>query len=132
MTMTDPIADFLTRIRNGYQARKKIVEVPYSKIKERIGQILVKEGYLKEMEAKRGKTQEKKLVLALKYKGREPSVTGIKRVSKPGVRVYARAGKIPKSPWGFGVTVLSTSQGLVTDKEARKKKIGGEVVCQIW
>lgn len=130
--MTDPIADFLTRIRNGYQARKKVVEVPYSKIKEGIGQILVKKGYLRKIEAEGKEPQEKRLVLALKYKGGEPAVTGIKRLSKPSVRIYAQTGKIPSPPWGFGVTILSTSQGLMTDREARKKKIGGEVICQIW
>lgn len=130
--MTDPIGDFLTRIRNGYLAGKKTIEVPHAKIKEKIGEILVKEGYLKGMEVEGKKPQEKKLVLSLKYPKKKPAIIGIKRVSKPGVRLYAKTDKIPRVRWGKGLVILSTPGGLMTDKEAKKKKLGGEVICQVW
>ena len=129
--MTDPLADFLTRIRNGYRAQRKVVVAPYSRIKEEIGKILVKQGYLKKMEVE-GKRPTKVLLLTLRYKGKEPILRGIERISKPGLRIYTKAGKIPSVRWGPGVVILSTSQGLMTDKEARKKKIGGEIICQVW
>lgn len=132
MIMTDPIADFLTRIRNGYQAKIKTVKMPYSKIKENLGRILVKNGYLKKVEAEGKKPQEKKLILSLIYKNKKPVLRGIERLSKPGVRLYVGAGRIPRVRWGFGVVIISTSKGLMTDKEARKKKIGGEIICQVW
>ena len=132
MTMTDPIADFLTRIRNGYLARKKVIQVPYSKIKGGLAQILVKENFLKSVEIEGEKPQEKKLILSLKYPGKEPALRGIERLSKPGLRLYARVDKIPRIQWGRGVVILSTPKGLMTDKEARKKKLGGELICQVW
>lgn len=128
----DPIADFLIRIKNGYLARKKEILVPYSKIKEKIGQILVKEGFLTKVEAEGENPQEKKLRLKLKYKNKMPAITDLKRISKLGLRIYARSTKIPRVRFGFGMTIVSTPKGLMTDREAKKKKLGGEVICQVW
>jgi len=130
--MSDPIADMLTRIRNGYLVRKKTVEVPYSQIIQKIAKILVREKFLTKIEIQGKKLAEKKVILHLKYKGKEPALTGIKRISKPGLRVYAKANKIPMVRLGFGITIVSTPSGLLTDREARKKNLGGEVVCQVW
>ncbi len=131
--MSDPIGDMLIRIKNGYRARKQVVEIPYSKIKEEIAKILVKEGYLKNLKSQMSnvKTQ-KTLNLTLKYEGKKPAIEEIKRISKPGVRIYAKAGKIPKVRLGFGITILSTSKGIMTDKQAKKENLGGEVICQVW
>lgn len=128
--MTDPIADFLIRIKNGYLAGKKQVVVPYSKIKEKIAQILVKEGYLKKLKIKNEKF--KILELELKYKGKKPVLEEVKRISKPGLRIYAKAKKIPAVRFRFGITIVSTPSGLMSDREARKKNLGGEVICQVW
>lgn len=132
MVMSDPIADMLTRIRNGYLVRKKAVEVPYSQIKEEIAKILVKEKFLAKIEIQGEKPSEKKIILSLKYKGKEPALTGIKRISKPGLRVYTKANKIPPVRLGFGINIISTPAGLMTDREARKKNLGGEIICQVW
>lgn len=130
--MSDPIADMLTRIRNSYLARKKTAEVPYSQVKEKIAKILIKEKFLTKMEIQGKKPVGKKIILSLKYEGKEPVLTGVKRISKPGLRVYAKAGKIPRVRLGFGITIISTPSGLMTDQEARKKNLGGEVICQVW
>lgn len=129
---TDPIADMLTRIRNGIAARKEQVVLPYSKLKANLANILKSEGYLREAVI-RDSGKFKELVLVLKYNSEgETPISGIKRVSKPGQRIYAPVTNIPKSNGGTGITILSTSRGLMTDKEARKQKYGGEVICQIW
>lgn len=130
--LSDPIADMLTRIKNGYQARKDVVLLPWSKIKEEIGQILLKEGYLKDMKSKGTKAKDKVLELELKYEGRKPALNEIKRISKPGLRIYAKVTKIPRVKFGFGITIVSTPKGLMIGKEAKKKKLGGEIICQIW
>lgn len=130
--MSDPIADILTRIRNGYLVKKKTVEAPYSQMIHQIAKVLVKEKFLAKIEIQGKKPAEKKIVLHLKYKGKEPALTGIKRISKPGLRVYTKAKKIPAVRLGFGVTIVSTPAGLMTDREARKKKLGGEIICQVW
>lgn len=130
--MSDPVADMLTRIRNGYLVRKKTVEVPYSRIIQRIAKILVEEKFMAKAVVQGKKTVEKKIVLHLKYKGKEPAVTGIKRISKPGLRVYAKTKKIPTVREGFGVTIVSTPAGLMTNREAKKKNLGGEIICQVW
>lgn len=129
---TDPIADMLTRIRNGIAARKEQVVLPYSKLKANLADILAKEGYVKAVEVKdSGKFKE--LSIVLKYStGGETPIMGIKRVSKPGQRIYAPVTNIPKANGGMGITILSTSKGLMTDREARKQKYGGEVICQVW
>ncbi len=129
--MTDPIADMCTRIRNAYQVRQKSIKVPYSKIKREIAKILVAEGYLKEKKIE-GEGKEKIIILALGYKGKEPALRGIKRISRPGRRVYSRADKIPPVLSGLGMSIISTPQGLVTSHQARKKNLGGEVICSVW
>ena len=130
--MTDPISDTLSRIRNGYLAGKKTVSCPHSRVKEKLVKVLVKEGFLGKVEVQGKKPAEKKINLFLKYDQGRPVVTGIKRISKPGLRVYARAGKIPPIRLGYGVTVISTSSGIMTGKEANKKNLGGEIICQVW
>ncbi|WP_058235335.1 30S ribosomal protein S8 [Devriesea agamarum] len=132
MTMTDPIADMLTRLRNANSAYHESVSMPYSKLKSRIADILKAEGYIlgwHEEEAEVGKT----LVLDLKYgKSRERAISGVRRISKPGLRVYAKSTNLPKVLGGLGVAILSTSSGLLTDKQAAKKGVGGEVLAYIW
>ncbi len=138
MVVTDPIADFLIRIKNGYLARKDSVEMPSSKIKENLATILVKEGYLQSSKVKteksKGKGKEiKTLLLKLKYEGKRPALTEVRRISKPGVRIYTKMKNIPKVRRGQGgLTILSTPQGLLTHQEAEKKNQGGEIICQIW
>ncbi len=132
MNMTDPIADMLTRIRNGYQAKMTTVDVaPYSKVKAEIAKILKKEGYI-ENYATVGDGIEKKLVVTLKYTNGEKVVRGIKRISKPGLRIYAKGEELPRVLNGLGIAIISTSEGMMTDKEARKKHVGGEVIAYVW
>jgi small subunit ribosomal protein S8 len=132
MTMTDPIADFLTRLRNANTAHHDTVVIPFSKLKSHIAEILQAEGYIA------GWTVEdapvgKNLVVTLKYgPNRERALAGVKRVSKPGLRVYAKSTNLPKVLGGLGVAILSTSSGLLTDKQAAKKGVGGEVLAYVW
>ncbi|MDA0246599.1 MAG: 30S ribosomal protein S8 [Actinobacteria bacterium] len=132
MTMTDPVADFLTRLRNASKAQHESLSVPYSKLKGTIADILKAEGYIdsyKVEDAKVGKS----LVVNLKYGvNREASIAGIKRVSKPGLRVYAKSTELPKVLGGLGIAILSTSSGLLTDRQAAKKGVGGEVLAYVW
>lgn len=131
--MTDPIADMLTRIRNALTAKHETVEVPASKIKVAIAEILVKEGYVKGFEIVEGAVQDN-IVITLKYahvKGQHV-VTGLKRVSTPGLRVYAGVDNLPKVLNGMGIAILSTSKGILTDKEAKAQHVGGEVLAYIW
>ena len=132
MTMTDPVADFLTRLRNANSAYHESVSLPYSKLKANIAEILKSEGYvasIKVEDAEVGKT----LSVELKYgPNRERSIAGIKRVSKPGLRVYAKSTALPKVLGGLGVAIISTSSGLLTDKQANKKGVGGEVLAYVW
>lgn len=128
---TDPISDMLTRIRNASLAHKAEVVLPYSKFKYNLASLLLKEGFLAGV--KEEAAEQKQLQVQLKYSESGDSViSGIKRVSKPGQRIYLAADKLPRTNSGYGVTVVSTSKGLLTDKEARKARIGGEVVCQVW
>ncbi|MFV9511646.1 30S ribosomal protein S8 [Tepidibacillus sp. LV47] len=132
MAMTDPIADMLTRIRNANLVRHEVVEVPGSKMKREIAEILKREGFIRDVEYiddnKQGIIR-----LFLKYgPNNERVITGLKRISKPGLRVYAKTNEIPKVLGGLGIAIISTSQGLLTDKEARKAKVGGEVIAYIW
>jgi small subunit ribosomal protein S8 len=130
--MTDPIADMLTRIRNGYQAKMTTVDVaPYSKVKAEIAKILKKEGYI-ENYATEGDGIEKKLVVTLRYANGEKVCRCIKRISKPGLRIYAKGENLPRVLNGLGIAIISTSEGMMTDKEARKKHIGGEVIAYVW
>ena len=132
MVVTDPVADFIIRIKNGYLVRKKLIEIPWSKMKEKMAEMLVKEGFLKNAQVKSEKGKFKTLELELKYEGKKPALTEVKRISKPGVRIYAKVNKIPRVRLGVGITIISTPQGLMTDREARKNHQGGELVCQIW
>ena len=130
--MTDPIADMLTRIRNGLTVHKETVEVPSSKMKSAIAQIMLEEGYLKGVELVEDGFNGK-LVLTLKYTDDNRSViSGLKRVSKPGLRTYSGAKKMPKVLGGFGIAIVSTNQGIMTDKQAKLKNVGGEVLCYIY
>jgi small subunit ribosomal protein S8 len=132
MTMTDPIADMLTRLRNANSAYKADVAMPHSKIKVGIAQILKDEGYIADFDVQDalvGKT----LTLQLKYgPSRERSIAGVRRVSKPGLRVYAKSTALPRVLGGLGIAIISTSTGLLTDKQAAKKGVGGEVVAYVW
>ncbi len=132
MVVSDPIADMLTRIKNAYLAGKRTVEIDSSKTLKAIAKIILKEGYLKSIEEEKIKKGFKKLKLTLKYKSHRPSLTKIKRISKPGVRIYVKVNKIPRVREGIGVTIVSTPKGLMTDKEAKKANLGGEIICQIW
>ncbi len=130
--VTDPIADMLTRIRNANQMRYKEVEVPASKTKIEIAKILKEEGFIADYKINKVKPQDM-MVLTLKYGERkERVITGLKRISKPGLRVYVKAEELPRVLNGLGIAVVSTSKGIMTDKEARKNSLGGEVLAYIW
>ena len=130
--MTDPIADMLTRIRNANQMRNNEVEVPSSKIKLEIARILKSEGFIEDFKIKKNNVQNI-IVLNLKYgQKKERVITGLKRISKPGLRVYAKTEEMPKVLNGLGIAIVSTSKGIMTDKEARKESLGGEVLAYIW
>lgn len=132
MVMTDPIADFLTRVRNANQARHESLEAPASKMKKDIANILKREGFIKNVEFMEDDKQGIIRVF-LKYgKDNERVITGLKRISKPGLRVYAKAGEVPKVLNGLGIAIVSTSEGVITDKEARTKNIGGEIIAYVW
>ncbi len=134
MTMTDPIADMLTRIRNANKAQHDSVTMPGSKLKAALAGILEKEGYIASFDTKDAEGRPgSNLTITLKYDGdRRATISGLKRVSKPGLRIYAQADNIDRVLGGFGVAVLSTSAGLMTDREARKRHLGGEVLCHVW
>ena len=131
MHITDPIADMLTRIRNANSARHDTVDVPASNMKKSIAQILLDEGYIKSYQIVDDGTQGT-IHITLKYNGKDKVITGLRRVSKPGLRVYARKDQIPKVLNGLGVAIISTSRGMMTDREARKLGVGGEVLAYIW
>ncbi|AAM25421.1 MAG: 30S ribosomal protein S8 [Caldanaerobacter subterraneus] len=132
MVMTDPIADMLTRIRNANLARHETVEIPSSKMKKAIAMILLKEGFVKaveEIDDGKGGI----LKITLKYgPNKERVISGLKRISKPGLRVYAKHDELPRVLGGLGIAIISTSKGIMTDKEARKAGLGGEVICYVW
>ena len=131
MVMTDPIADMLTRIRNANQAKHEVVEMPASRLKLEILEVLKNEGYIAEYE----KIEDGKqgvIKVTLKYVNKERVIKGIKRISKPGLRVYAKSTELPQVLNGLGVAIISTSNGEMTDREARKNKLGGEVVAFVW
>ena len=131
MQITDPIADMLTRIRNANDARHATVDVPASKLKIAIAQILKDEGYIKDFEVQEGNYQGV-IRITLKYLGKEKVITGLRRVSKPGLRMYAGAEDLPKVLRGLGIAIISTSKGVMTDKNARKEHVGGEVLAFVW
>ncbi len=133
MTMSDPIADMLTRIRNANTAKHDTVDVPASKMKIAIADILLKEGYIKSFDVEEAGSF-KNIHITLKY-GKDKNdkiITGLKRISKPGLRVYANAAELPKVLGGLGIAIVSTNKGILTDKEARKNNVGGEVIAFVW
>lgn len=125
--VSDPIADTITRIRNGYMAGNSVVEVPFSRLKQSLAELLVKANYLSQSSVK-----DRTLILKLKYDQKQPAITDIKRVSKPSLRVYVGKNNLPKVLGGMGTAVISTPVGLMTDREARKKGFGGEVICEVF
>ncbi len=132
--MTDPIADMLARIRNAALARHDVARIPASKIKKSIAELLQREGYISSVtEEEWGPAKRKVITLVLKYGGnKRAAFMGMRRISKPGRRVYVGYGEIPRVLNGLGLSIISTSQGLMTDKEARTKKVGGELICEVW
>ena len=131
MPVTDPIADYLTRVRNASKARKVRVEIPSSKMKIGLSDILKSRGYIVDYEVIEDSKQNKINIL-LKYKDGLPAISGLKKISKPGLRIYKKSTEMPRVLNGLGTAVISTSKGLLTDKQARHQLIGGEVVCHIW
>ena len=129
--ITDPIGDMLIRIKNANQRKTRAVSMPHSKVKESILNILKKQGYITDFTVE-GKGVNKELVVSLKYKGSQRAITGVKRISKPGLRVYAASTDVPRVLSGFGTAIISTSKGMITDKEARKEGVGGEVIAYVW
>ena len=133
MNMTDPIADMLTRIRNGLHAGHKTTSIPASKMKVEIAKILKTEGYILDYKLEGENAKDKVIVIDLKYDGEGKKViSGLKRISKPGLKVYAKSNDVPRVLNGLGIAIISTSKGLMTDRDARKEKLGGEVVAYVW
>lgn len=131
MSLSDPIANSLTNIRNATQARKETVDIPASKLVERIVQIFKDDGYIEDYRLLKNNTQGT-LKVYLKYENKKPSISGLKRISRPGLRIYSEYNKLPRVLNGLGTAIISTSKGVMCDREARKLKVGGEVVCYIW
>ena len=130
--MTDPIADMLTRIRNGSMARHERVEMPHSKLKEHVADVLKLEGYVDDVRVSEGE-EPKVLTVVLRYgRDRQSAIDGLKRVSTPGRRVYVRHDRISRVCSGMGISILSTSRGVMTDREARRQRVGGELLCEVW
>lgn len=129
--MNDPISDLLTQIKNAYMARKETVVISHSKPKEMIALLLSKEGYVGKVSVKETEGK-KKITIEMLYREKKPKVTDLTRISKPGRRVYAAKDSLPKVLGGLGITIVSTSSGLMTDREARKKGLGGELICKVW
>ena len=131
--LTDPIADMLTRIRNGAHARKATIDLPWSRHKEAIAKVLVEEGYLESAAGVDEEGAPRRLRIGIRYdERRRPVITGLKRVSRPSLRVYVAATEIPAIRRGLGVNVLSTPRGVLVDREARKQGVGGELLCTVW
>ncbi len=128
--MSDPISDMLTRIRNGGRALLPVIELPHSRVKESVAKILKTEGYVTDV-AVEGDVK-KRIKIRLKYNGKKNVIEGLKRISKPGLRKYVGSTEIPRVRGGLGVAIVSTSEGLLTDNQARKKNLGGELLCYIW
>ncbi len=129
--MTDPIADMLTRIRNAALARHDRTEIPASKLKKAVADILKSEGYIADVRPSEGNTD--KLTIVLKYgRDRSSAIDGVRRISRPGRRVYVKHDRIPRVLSGLGISILSTSHGLMSDRDARKHKLGGELICEVW
>ena len=129
--MTDPIADMLTRIRNALMVRKETVEIPASKMKKEIARILLEEGYINNVEFVED-GYNGKLLITLKYAGGRSVIGGLERVSKPGLRTYSGAENMPKVLGGYGIAIVTTNQGIMTDTQAKRQNVGGEVLCYVW
>ncbi len=129
--MTDPIADMIIRIKNAHLAGHEQVSIPHSNLKEAVAGILLEEGYIEAVEVKETAPQ-RTIEVKLKYIGRTPVITEVRRISKPGRRVYESANSIPKALGGYGLTIVSTSHGVLSDTQARSKNVGGEILCQVW
>jgi small subunit ribosomal protein S8 len=132
MSMTDPISDYLTRLRNALKAGKRTVDIPSSKFKESMSAILKNASFIEDYKVIDTEKKFKMLSIKLKYSDGDSVILGLKRISRPGIRRYVNHEEIPRVRNGFGIAIISTSKGLMTDKEARNSKVGGEVVCQIW
>ncbi|ADE19722.1 30S ribosomal protein S8 [Mycoplasma crocodyli] len=131
MFITDPISDMIVRIKNANQRKHKTVSIPYSNKKAKILDIIKQEGYITSYQVE-GELATKNIVVTLKYKGAQAAIIGIKRVSKPGLKVYVKAEELPKVLSGYGTVIISTSKGVMTEKQARKENVGGEVIAYIW
>ena len=133
MPMTDPLADLLTRVRNGAQARKEFVDCPWSVIKERVAQVMVAEGFLREVSTIDIGRQKKDLRVWLRYDvAQRPAITGLRRVSRPSARVYVGASSMPSVRGGMGINIVSTPLGVLVDREATRRNVGGELLCAVW
>jgi small subunit ribosomal protein S8 len=131
--MTDPIADMLTRIRNGAMARHDRVEMPHSKLKEHVAYVMKSEGYLDDVRVSESEDPQKTLTVVLRYgRDKTSAIDGLRRVSTPGRRVYVRHDRIDRVCSGMGISILSTSRGVMTDREARRQRVGGELLCEVW
>jgi len=131
MPVTDPISDFLTRLRNAVKARKKVVTIPSSKMKTSLAEILKNQKFINDYEIISDNKQGI-IKISLKYIQGNPAISGLKRISKPGLRVYSGRDTFPRVLNGLGISIISTSKGLLTDKQAKKEEVGGEIICQIW
>lgn len=129
--MTDPVGDFIIRIKNAVMARHDVVHVNYSKLNQALSEILKAEGYISDVSVDESQAFPQ-LALSLRYVGRQPAVTDVRRLSKPGRRLYAPSKTIPRALGGYGITIVSTNKGVMTDAQARKLNVGGELLCQIW
>lgn len=132
MSMTDPIADFLTRVRNAISAGKKTVDIPASKMKSGIADIMLKARFISDFSVVETEGNKKYISIKLKYNDGVSVIEGLRKISKPGIRTYKAAEKLPRVRNGLGIAIISTSKGLMTDKQARSQNIGGEVICEIW
>lgn len=130
--MTDPIADFLIQLKNGYAGGKETVRLPYGQMKYAVAVVLRKEGYIGRVEVEKGKGVQKTLVVELLYREKKPNMQEVKRISKPGKRVYVKKNTIPHILGGKGIAIISTPLGILTGKEARQKGVGGEILCSVW
>lgn len=129
--ITDPIADMIIRIKNALMAGQNEVVMPHSNLRQAVGNLLLENGYIQSIEVEEKKPQSE-IKIVPKYIGKTPAISGVRRISKPGRRVYATVKEIPRALGGYGITIVSTSKGVVTDNQARKLNVGGEVLCQIW
>jgi small subunit ribosomal protein S8 len=133
MSMTDPIADLLTRVRNGAHARKEYVDCPWSGLKERIAKVMVDEGFLREVSTVAVGPKKKDLRVWLRYDGNQrPAIRGVRRVSRPSARVYVGAKEMPRLRGGMGINIVSTPVGVLVDREAARRNVGGEIICAVW